>query len=147
MVYSDYIAVSTYPFWEFILNVTGDSDPDKVVPPDWVSSMADLDPTKPFAVAETGYIAEDLILNDYGVYIEGSEEWQARYVEMLFDECTRLDAEFIVWFCIRDYDQFWEYFEGAGYDEFFKTWRDTGLIDGDGKPRKSLKVWDAELAG
>ncbi len=145
--YSDYIAVSTYPFWEFVPGVTGDSDPDKVVAADWLSAMADLDPSKPFAVAETGYIAEDLILNDYGVNIEGTEEWQARYVEILFDECDRLDARFIVWFFIRDYDQFWEYFEGEGFDEFLKVWRDTGLIDGEGKPRKSLKVWDAELAG
>ena len=147
LAYSDYVAVSTYPFWEFILNVTGDSDPDKVVEADWLSAMAELDPKKPFAVAETGYIAEDLTLNDYGVNIEGTEEWQARYVEMLFDECERLDARFIVWFCVRDYDQLWEYLEGEGFDEFFKTWRDTGLIDGDGNPRKALKVWDAGLAG
>lgn len=147
LVYSDYVAVSTYPYWDYVYPIESDSDPDRILRSDWLSAMANLDPAKPFAVAETGYIAEDLILNDYGVNITGTEEWQARYVEILFDECGRLNASFIVWFAIRDYDQGWEVLEDMGFDEFFKMWRDTGLIDGDGNPRKSLKVWDAELAG
>jgi len=31
-------------------------------------------------------------------------------------------------------------------DEIFKSWRDTDLLDEDGKPRRTLKYWDKWLS-
>ena len=130
------MAVSSYPYVE-------QADPGEL-PQDWFSQMQDLAPDKPFAVAETGYIAQDLVLVQYGVEIQGTDEWQADYVRFLFDKANELQAEFIVWFVSRDYDLAWERV-GAGVDEIFKLWRDTGLLDGDGNGRPSLQIWDEWL--
>lgn len=119
-------------------------DPNDL-PADWFSCMADLAPEKPFAVAETGYIAEDLVMKKYGVNIKGRETWQAEYAKILLNESNNLNAEFIVWFVPRDYDRGWEQLESMGWEVFFKTCCDTGLIDGNGNPRLSLRIWDAWL--
>jgi hypothetical protein len=140
--YSDYMAVSTYPFVEAAGGPSGDADPDNL-PRNWFTRMRDLAPGKPFAVAETGYIAEDLVLPKYGLNIKGTEAWQEAYLRFLLQECNKLDAEFVVYFLIRDYDRGWEKMKQQGLDEFYKMWRDCGLIDGDGQVRPSLAVWDA----
>lgn len=134
--FSDYVAVSSYPFVE-------QANPGEL-PQDWFSQMQDLAPDKPFAVAETGYIAQDLVLAQYGVEIQGRDEWQADYVRFLFDKANELQAEFVIWFVSRDYDLAWERVK-AGVDEIFKLWRDTGLLDGDGNVRPSLQIWDEWL--
>ena len=59
---------------------------------------------KPFAITETGYIAENLDLPELGIYQEGRSEWQAFYVRQLMEELRRLDTEFVVWFVSRDHD-------------------------------------------
>jgi len=142
--FSDYVAISTYPYWLPDKPWVGEADP-RDLPADWFSQMARLAPEKPFAVSETGYIAEDFVLKKYGVNIKGREEWQAEYVQFLLNKANELNAKFVVWFVMRDYDLGWKRLERLGFDEGYKTWRDTGLIDGDGNPRKSLKIWDAWL--
>jgi len=134
--YTDYMAISSYPF-------TYKADP-KDLPEDWFSEVAELAPEKPFAVAETGFIAEDLILQKYGVRIPGNERWQAEYVQFLLNEANKLNAKFVVWFCSVDYDLLWEKIKNS-MDEFFKMWRDTGLLNEKLEQRQSLKVWDAWL--
>jgi hypothetical protein len=140
--YSDYMAVSTYPFIEAAGGPSGDADPDNL-PQNWFTKMRDLAPEKPFAVAETGFIAEDLVLSSYGINIKGTAAWQEAYLRFLLQESNKLDAEFVVYFFIRDYDRVWEWMRQHGYDEFYKMWRDCGLIDEDGGARPSLAVWDA----
>jgi hypothetical protein len=140
--YSDYTAVSTYPFIEAAGGPRGDADPDNL-PRNWFTKMHDLAPEKPYAVAETGYIAEDLVLQTYGIDIKGTEAWQEAYLRFLLQECNKLDAEFVVYFMVRDYDQGWERLKQQGFGEFYKMWRDCGLIDGSGDARPSLAVWDA----
>ncbi|WP_230741912.1 hypothetical protein [Methanooceanicella nereidis] len=137
--YTDYIAVSTYPY-------TYKANPADI-PRDWFSQMHDLAPEKPFAIAETGYAAEDLILDQYGATINGSEEWQAEYVNFMLTGASDLDAKFVVWFVSGDYDRLWDKMEKMGVDELFKLWKDNGLMDGDRKPRKSLDAWDKWLTG
>jgi hypothetical protein len=140
--HSDYMAVSTYPFIEAAGGATGNADPSSL-PQNWFTKMRDLAPEKPFAVAETGFIAEDLKMSTYGIDIKGTAGWQADYVRFLFEECNKLDAEFVVYFFIRDYDRFWERMRELGYGELYKMWRDCGLIDENGTARESLGVWDA----
>lgn len=136
--YTDYLAVSSYPYGSY-------PNPDKL-PADWFSDLRDLAPEKPFAIAETGFPAEDLSLPAYGVSISGSEDRQARYALRLLSDAGKLDARFVVWFVPRDYDQLWVKLEADGADELLKMWKDDGLADGAGQPRKALAIWDAWLA-
>jgi hypothetical protein len=141
--YSDLVAVSTYPFLVDLGHM--EANPS-FIPQDWFSSMAGLDPGKPFAVAETGYIAEDLYMVQDDVELKGTEEWQAEYVQFLLSECNGLNTEFVTWFVPRDYDRASEYIKSiGGFPEWVHLWRDCGLIDGDGDARESLLVWDAWL--
>ncbi|HEY6565084.1 MAG TPA: hypothetical protein VIY86_11340, partial [Pirellulaceae bacterium] len=139
--YSDMVGMSTYPFW-----VPNHIKPRRAdvayLPRDWFSRMADLAPDKPFAVTETGYIAEDF--RQYGVSIQGRPEWQARYVDFLLQGCQEAKAEFVVWFVPRDYDQGMATLRRMGVSiEGAEIWRDTGLLDGSGRRRSGLDVWDA----
>jgi len=144
LAYSDMVAVSTYPF---LPASSGSDRADPAdLPEDWFSSMAGLAPAKPFAVAETAYIAEDLVLPELGLDIRGSEDWQASYVRFLLEECAELRGEFVVWFVPRDYDRRSEYMQGLpDVPELVYVWRDCGLLDGDGNARESLGIWDAWL--
>jgi hypothetical protein len=133
------MAVSTYPFVN--PNNLSNSDPSNI-PQNWFTKMANLAPEKPFAVAETGYIAEDLHLETFDLHIKGTAEWQNQYITFMLDQMDRLDAELVVWFCSRDYDQLWPELEQQGVEEMHKTWKDTGLLDGNGRSRPALATWD-----
>jgi hypothetical protein len=141
--FSDYMAVSTYPFWDSAYGPDVADPAD--LPEDWFSSMAALAPDKPFAVAETGYIAEDLIIEEYNCHIQGREDLQEEYVKFLLESAHELDAEFVIWFVPRDYDQGYERIKTWGLPPWIKIWRDCGLIDGEGNLRMSLTIWDAWL--
>ena len=138
--YTDMIAISTYPY--LIQEVEG--DPRKI-DGDWFRRMAELAPEKPFAVAETGYTAETVEFEGLGVTIEGKRAWQRKYAKLLFRQCRKLDAEFIVWFVAVDYDELWKLMEEGGAPEIFKAWRDSGLFDENMNKRPALKLWDKWL--
>jgi len=140
--YSDFVTVSTYPFG--IMDGIPPGHPDNLSR-DWFSSMVALAPEKPFAVAETGYNAEDLIISEYDWNIEGKEEWQAEYVAFLLEEMNRLDAVFVVWFVSWDYDLAYERIEDMNFPPWVKIWKDCGFLDEKGTPRQSLGVWDTWL--
>ncbi|NIS82925.1 MAG: hypothetical protein GTO14_22615 [Anaerolineales bacterium] len=147
--YSDYVAVSTYPYWIVPGLKIKQANPDDL-PRDWFAQWAELAPEKPFVVAETAYPAEDLKMTPvlgWRVDIEANEALQARYVAFMLEALNDLGAEFVAWFVPRDYDALYEWItEQIGEVEFYKTWRDTGFLDGDGNPRPALLVWDAWLA-
>jgi len=134
--YTDYIVVSSYPFQYY-------ADP-KEIPEDWFSRIADLAPEKPFAVAETAFTAENVVIEKYGINIPGNERWQAEYLQILLTKANELNAKFVIWFCPVDYDLLWEKIKDFT-DEGMKFWRDTGLINEKMEARPSLKIWDAWL--
>ena len=136
--YTDYIAISTYPF--------GNIEDPAEIPADWFSRLYDISPDKPVAIAETSYPAEDLYIESYDRNIKGTEEDQLEYLELLLSSMSALDFKFLTWFVIRDYDRLWELMSENDADEIFKSWRDTGLIDEDGKPRPALGYWDKWLS-
>jgi len=137
--YTDYIAISTYPFGNF-------ADPGDI-PDNWFSRLYDMAPEKPVAIAETAFLAEDLTLKIFnGNTIEGNQDYQASYLDLLFNQMAGIDCRFMTWFVIRDYDQLWLSMEEQGVDEIFKSWRDTGLIDEGGNPRLALEYWDKWLS-
>lgn len=135
---TDFIVVSSYP--------VGAKAARGELPKDWFSRIAALAPEKPFAVAETGFIAENLVLEKYGVRIPGSEKGQAEYVHFLLHQSSKLNARFVVWFVSRDFDALWEKLAPLGIDEIFKLFRDMGLFDEAGTAREALRIWDQWLA-
>ena len=137
--YTDYIAVSTYPY------MSGFANPEDF-PQDWFSRIAELDPTKPFAIGETSYPAEDLVLPERNVNVPGSEAWQAWYARFILEESNRLNGRFVAWFFARDYDAYFEQLdEEDSFTKLLRIWRDTGMLDGDGNARESLHIWDEWL--
>lgn len=133
--YTDYIAVSCYPF-----AFSGDSPPN-TIPDDYFSKIRSLAPQKPFAIAETGYMAENLKIKSSNISLKSNEEYQNQYVEILLNAAQEQNAEFVFWFVPRDYDALWAMLEKQGVPEWFKFWKDTGLEAGDGTPRKGLATW------
>lgn len=135
--YTDVLAVSTYPYvWD---GVGGNPDG---MGADWFSKYAGLAPTKPFAVAETGFIAEDFRILTRLIWIKSTPQAQAKYVDKLLTEANRLKAEFIVWYVPIDYDLLWEKMEAQGMDAWMEQWRTSGFLDGKMQPRASLQTWD-----
>jgi len=118
----------------------------QTLPEDWFADTAAIDPEKPFAIAETGFIAEESYRNILaGKAVEGSEEAQAAYVRRLLRCAERQRARFVVWFFPQDVDEFWKRQTNPAAKWFVKIWRDSGLVDGDGRAREGLKVWDRWL--
>jgi hypothetical protein len=136
--YSDLVAVSTYPYME------GYSPQD--LPEGWFADVAELSPDKPFAIAETGFIAEESYRNwQNGKIVEGSEAIQAAYVRQVLRCADRQQARFVVWFFPQDVDAFWGGLTNPVMKWFVKIWRDSGLVDGKGREREGLKEWDRWL--
>ena len=78
--------------------------------------------------------------------MKSSEKDQKRYVERMLREANELDAEFVVWFVVADYDKLWGVLKWAVlFNPLIRAWKDTGLYDGDLKPRPALEVWDEWL--
>jgi hypothetical protein len=136
--YTDVMALSGYPF-------TSGTDVE-FLRSDYFTALADLAPGKPFAVAETGWPAED-VTSPYPVLIESNETDQATYVYRLLDECFYLDALFVCWFVSRDYDEWWEDELQYSPDAYIlRLWKDCGLRRGDNSERPSLGAWFQYLA-
>ena len=138
--YSDYMGVSTYPWSINYLNETNTYEDPALIPNNWLSEMASLAPGKPFAITETGYIAEDLVMS-FGT-THGNPTWQSEYVDKILQQAYDLNAKFVSWFIIADYDQGWQRLQDGGIaDEVFKIWRDTGLYYGNLDVRPSWTRW------
>lgn len=147
IAYSDYVGLSLYPYLLTPgLGLRGTAAPQRL-PADLLTRWANLAPHKPFAITETGYIAEPLRIERFGIDITADEAAQAAYVARLLAELHTLEAEFVIWFVLRDYDALLRQLEALAIPtESFLIWRDTGLFDGAGQPRPALRLWDAWLA-
>jgi hypothetical protein len=132
--FTDMIAVTALPYIK-------EQNPAKI-PKDYFAQMAALAPQKPFAIAETAFLAEDV--NFLGIERVGKPAWQQDYLKFCFDECSRLNAKFIIWMLPRDCDALYERIP-APINEILKLFKDTGLLDGEGKPRKSFELWSQWL--
>lgn len=103
VAFSDLVGMSTYPYW-----VPGRYEPEAAdlsyLPPDWFAQMRAIAPDKPFAITETGYVAENFRVPGV-ISMQGRELWQAEYADRLLWSAHALGAEFVVWFVVRDYDR------------------------------------------
>ena len=137
----DVVGVSVYPFVFF--NHAERGDPANL-PADWLSQAAALADGKPVAIAETGWAAETLTIPAFGVDIASDPAKQDAYLSALFNAANALDARFIVWFALVDYDALWN---GVLQQEpVAQIWRDTGLYDENLNTRPALDRWMAQLA-
>jgi hypothetical protein len=132
--FSDLVAVTALPYIK-------EQNPAKI-PKDYFSQMAALGGGKPFAIAETAFLAEDV--NFLGIERVGKPAWQADYLKFCFEEGIRLNARFIVWMMPRDCDALYERIPPI-IREILLPIRDTGLMDGQGNPRKSFELWSQWL--
>lgn len=138
---SDLLGISTYGY---VFYGHADSGDPANLPAEWLSQAQDYAPGLPIAIAETGWIAEDLIIPTYSLNIPSNAAWQAEYVRTLLAEADRLDALFVTWFSVVDFDNLWD---GAlGRDPLAHIWRDTGLYDGTVHQRQALDAWNEWLA-
>lgn len=95
----------------------------------------------PIAFSETAYIAEDLDLPNFNVFMQGNPTAQNSYLETLCNQAQHNQYLFVTWFAHRDYDALWETFPPEIQD-LGKIWRDTGILKESGQNRKSKATWD-----
>jgi len=138
--YNDVIGISIYPYAFFSHADKGDP---ANLPADWISQITSIAPSKPYFIAETGFIAEPLSIPAFGLDVVADEDKQDLYLDMLFTEADRLNMEGIVWFTAYDFDDLWA---SNLNDDLSLIWRDTGLKDGNQIARKSLSTWNQWLS-
>jgi hypothetical protein len=137
----DAVGVSVYPYVFF--NHADKGDPANL-PANWLSQIQALAGNKEIAIAETGWIAERLTIPFFGVDVDSNADMQAAYLNELFAAAEILDARFIVWFALVDFDALWN--GVLGQDPVAHIWRDIGLYDENLNPRPALDIWQAKLS-
>ncbi len=136
--FSDLACVASLPFF-------AEPNPAKI-PKDYFAKVAAALPGKPFAVAETSFLAEDIRFGEE--FRPGKAPWQDDYLRFVLEEAARLNGRFVVWTLPRDCDQLQARLgeDSREIAAFLGLFKDTGLLDGDGKPRKSFETWSKWLA-
>ncbi len=138
--YVDVLGISVYPY--IFYSHANKGDPDNL-PSDWLTQISDIAPGKPIAITETGWIAEDLIIATFSVNVASNQANQAKYVARLLEESNQLNAEFVIWWSVIDFQAFWE---GAlAKDDLAAIWRDIGLFDEQVQARTALTEWQQYL--
>lgn len=139
--YTDYIGISAYPYGAYPFFTGNGSDPAEL-PANFFTKYLDLAPSKPWGFAETGYIAEPLIIPNWGVNKNGTESWQDKYLLLLLNLCNNRQAKFLIWFCHKDYDAGNITLHNLGlYQDIFALWEDTGLVTETGHRRAGYNTW------
>jgi hypothetical protein len=135
--YTDLFALSTYPYGLEKEGVNSIRD----LPKDWFKQVSSVAGGKKIAIAETGYPGENISI--FGSDIKSSEQDQLMYLQFLFNEMQNLNAEFIIWFVPIDYDDLWSVLKWlVFFNPMYTIWKDTGIWDGEVRPRLSKDYWD-----
>jgi hypothetical protein len=143
---TDYVAVSAYPYANAARYPDGSRADPALLPATFFSEVRDLAPSKPFAIAETGWPAED-IGAPYPIELISGTLYQQQYVKFALDEADRLDGRFVSILISRDYDAFWEStLKNDPNAATLRLWKDIGLYDGAGVGRPALADWRSRLS-
>jgi len=129
--YSDYYAISLYPFLTAFYNTQ--------YPSDFFDQLFTLS-TKPIAIAETGMAAESF--RAFGLDFAGTEALQNTYISDLLANAEVYSAKFVVNFVLQDYDLLCT---SISCSDFEQLWKNTGLYDGTGNLRPSHDTWMSYL--
>jgi len=141
MPYTDYIALSAYPYTHVSSSAAGNTDP-ALFPASFFTRFIDLDANKPFCFSETGYIAEDLLVPAFNLNKQGNANWQNTYLQLVCKLTNERKGKFIIWFCHKDYDAGNNTFRNLGvYQDLFALWEDTGLTDENNNQRPAYTTW------
>lgn len=134
---SDYVALSSYPYL---------SDFFEDLPPSSHYDVDALDPTgdKPQAIAEMGYISEDMTLGDVTWHSDGVK--QEAFINMILENGVAKNYEFITNFFPIDYDPFLSRITDPYAYLIYSLFVHTGLARPVAKPKLSLNTWDSYLA-
>ncbi len=134
--YYDMLGMSIYPYAFFS---HADKGNPANLPSSWFSQVTEISGTKPIAVTETGWIAEDLdFVNPTFPDIFSDPSHQNDYIQKLFSEAEALNVQFVIWFTVVDYDLLWA---TLGSTDGAKVWRDAGLYKEDLSERPALATW------
>ena len=131
--YTDIFAFSSYPYASAYMT--------QKLPEDMFDELAKMS-SKPMAISETGYIAQDLTIKALKLTMPSNEDKQAAWIDLVLRKAQQYKFTFVINFVIRDYDPLYEKIGGG---DLAAVWRDTGLFDENGKPRKALTLWDKWL--
>ncbi len=135
----DWLGASFYPFAFFPREDRGNPN---TLPKPSLELIAELAQGKPVAITETNWPAENLVIDAYKLNCPSTPEWQKDYADFLLQTAQNLNALFVIWWSVADYDIKWEAFPDNVKD-IGKVWRDTGLYDEKLEPRPALAVWKA----
>lgn len=127
----DFAAISFYPFFKQLHNREEF---------DAAFDFLHAEITVPIAMAETTHLAEDLIVPNLSLDIEGTKQEQDDYMQSLLLNANDENYEFVIWWTHRDFDALWATFPEEVRD-LGQIWRDTGILDEDGKERPAFKTW------
>lgn len=130
---NDFVAVSFYPF---LKNLRTNTDFQRAL--EFLHKQA----IAPIALVETAHIAQNLLIPNLNVSIEGTENEQRAYLETVLENADSQGYEFIIWWAHRDFDALWETFLDEARD-IGQLWRDTGLLDENGEERPAFSVWQS----
>jgi hypothetical protein len=139
LLVSDYVAVSTYPFDE--PDIANGSRP---LPANWFSKLRTLAPLKPFAIAETGFAADRVVVGGRVIVGDATPAVQAEYLTRLLDETARSGAKFVIWFVPIDYHRLWNKV-GSPDMPLGAFWMTNGLLDRNYQPRPAYHLWSEFL--
>ncbi|MTI21509.1 hypothetical protein E1176_10810 [Fulvivirga sp. RKSG066] len=128
---NDFVAISFYPF---LKNLSSKAEIQEAL--DLVHTKTNL----PIAFAETAQIAENLVIPNLNVSINGNASSQNDYLEILMENAHKQEYLFVVWWAHRDFDALWETFPEEVKD-LGQIWRDTGLLDENGLERPGYTTW------
>ena len=141
VAYTDLIGLSAYPYITVSSSASGNTDP-KNFPSNYFEKFANLSNSKPLAFAETGYIAEDLVIPSFSLNKQGNAGWQSDYLEMVLKFCNDKKAKLFIWFCSKDYDAGNNTLRSLNlYQDLFGLWEDTGLKNENGNVRPAYTSW------
>ena len=140
MEFTDVLGISVYPYAFFSHDDKGDP---ANLPIDWLSQAEAIAGSKPMAISETGWIAEDLEIAEFQLSAMSDATKQNAFLENLLDRSQTMNMEFVIWWTVTDFDTLWE--NELAQDPVAKIWKDIGLYDQNQSPRIALQTWDEWL--
>ena len=139
--YTDYTALSAYPYTHVSSSASGNTN-SALFPRDYFTRYINLATGKPLCFAETGYIAEPLVVPAFSLNKQGNELWQQAYLEMVCNLVNERNGKFVVWFCHKDYDAAIVRLQALGlYQDLFSLWTNTGLVNENIVQRPAYTTW------
>lgn len=139
--YVDVVGISAYPYAFY---APGDRETPSDLPSNWIDQILNIANSKPVAITETGWVGENLTIENYGLAVQSDEQTQNDYVVKLLEEANTLNAEFVIWFSVCDFDAMWN--NVLGQDDLSAIWKDTGLYNESLQAREALTTWDGYLS-